>query len=199
MRRTLLRLNKVVRLSAQRFRLAVLRLRLGRDVAPKRVAVGAGVRISATDGASLRIGDRTSIDTGATIQVKFGRLEIGSGSFVGRGSVIVARESIVIGNDALIAEYVTIRDQDHGFIQSLPRAKCGYLTSAIRIGNNVWLGAKVTVLKGVSIGDNVVVGANSVVTRDLPPNVVAAGVPARVIREVDESELIRNVEGSPSA
>jgi acetyltransferase-like isoleucine patch superfamily enzyme len=52
----------------------------------------------------------------------------------------------------------------------------------VRIGRNVWLGAKVTVSKGVAIGDNAIVGANAVVTHDIPPNAIAAGVPARIIR-----------------
>ena len=58
----------------------------------------------------------------------------------------------------------------------------GAIVAPVRIGSNVWLGAKVTVVKGVSIGDNAIVGANAVVTRDIPPNAIAVGVPARVIR-----------------
>jgi hypothetical protein len=58
----------------------------------------------------------------------------------------------------------------------------GVVVAPVRIGRNVWIGSKATVLKGVSIGDNAVIGANAVVTRDIPANAVAAGIPARVLR-----------------
>jgi acetyltransferase-like isoleucine patch superfamily enzyme len=58
------------------------------------------------------------------------------------------------------------------------------VTAPIRIGSNVWRGDKVTVLKGVTIADDVIVAANSVVTKDVPPRVMVAGAPARVIREI---------------
>ena len=61
----------------------------------------------------------------------------------------------------------------------------------VTIGNNVWLGANVTVLAGVSIGDNAVIGAGSVVTRSIPANVVAVGVPCRVLREITEEDKRR--------
>lgn len=64
-------------------------------------------------------------------------------------------------------------------------ARAGFLTAPIVIGNNVWIGAKATVTKGVSIGDNSVIAANAVVTRDIPAGTLAAGVPARVIRRID--------------
>ncbi|MCB1285530.1 MAG: transferase [Microthrixaceae bacterium] len=59
------------------------------------------------------------------------------------------------------------------------------MSKPIRIGSNVWLGDKVTVLKGVTIGDNVIVGANAVVTSDVEPGTIVAGVPARPIRSID--------------
>jgi acetyltransferase-like isoleucine patch superfamily enzyme len=124
------------------------------------------------------------IDRFVDVTAKYGSLMIGSGTYVGQFSVICARQAITIGADCLIAEHVTIRDQDHDFGGARPTSRNGFVTEPIRIGNNVWLGAKVTVLKGVTIGDNVVVGANSVVTRDLPNNVVAAGAPARVLRQL---------------
>ena len=79
---------------------------------------------------------------------------------------------------------MSIRDQDHRFGHGLTTAKAGFTTAPILIGNNVWIGAKATVIKGVTIGDNVVVAANSVVTHDIPSNVVVAGVPARILREI---------------
>lgn len=61
----------------------------------------------------------------------------------------------------------------------------------VHIGNNCWFGACVTVCPGVNIGNNCVIGAGSVVTRDIPPNSLAAGVPCRVIREISEKDSIK--------
>ena len=62
----------------------------------------------------------------------------------------------------------------------------------VHIGNDCWFGASVTVCPGVTIGDNCVIGAGSVVTRDIPPNSFAAGVPCRVIREITEADSMEN-------
>jgi len=149
-----------------------------------RVSISHGVRLRATDGATARLADGVIIDRSADITAKYGTLAIGSRSYLGQFCVICARESITIGADCLIAEHVSIRDQDHRFGHGLTTAKAGFTTAPILIGNNVWIGAKATVIKGVTIGDNVVVAANSVVTHDIPSNVVVAGVPARILREI---------------
>lgn len=152
-------------------------VQLGRDV-----IIGPGVTLKATDGGRIQIGDRVAISSGAVIIAKGGLLIIGSDGFVGEGAVIAARERLEIGPDALIAEYVTIRDQDHGFADlARPMRLQGFVTAPVIIGANVWLGAKATVLKGVTIEDGAVIGANSVVTRSLGAGVVAVGCPARVI------------------
>lgn len=187
MRRLIAQIEKGLRLLGESFRLAHLRLRLGVEALPGAQSIGTGVRMSVTDGGTLRIGQGSAVEAVATVKVKFGTLEIGPRSFIGQGSVIVARNSIRIGCDALIGEYVTIRDQDHAFGEPLPTALNGYVTEAIQIGDNVWLGAKVTVLKGVTIGNNVVIGANSVVTSDIPANSIAVGIPARVIRTIQKT------------
>jgi acetyltransferase-like isoleucine patch superfamily enzyme len=90
-----------------------------------------------------------------------------------------------IGEDALIAAYVTIRDQDHRFSTSdMPYRSQGRTSSALSIGRNVWIGTKATVLRGVHIGDDCIIGANAVVKSSIPAGNLAAGVPARVIREM---------------
>lgn len=88
----------------------------------------------------------------------------------------------MIGRDCLIAEHVTIRDHDHVFGPDFLTAHSGFNVDEVAIGDNVWIGAKATVTKGVTIGSNSVIGANAVVTRDIPPNCVAVGNPARVVR-----------------
>jgi carbonic anhydrase/acetyltransferase-like protein (isoleucine patch superfamily) len=182
-----IRVFKLLRSFRGKARQGLLRLQLGSSDIPPDLAVADGVSVNATDGGRIVFGAHCSVDRNATLIAKFGSISMGEGGHVGIGTVIVARESIQIGANALIAEYVTIRDQDHLFDGSGITSQSGFSTAPIVIGNNVWLGAKVTVTKGVTIGDNVVVGANSVVTRDIPANCVAAGAPARVIRNLKPS------------
>lgn len=146
--------------------------------------LSSGVRLRASDGGEVRLGEGVAIDRFADVTAKYGRLDIGSRCYIGQFSVICARSEIRIGTDCLIAENVTIRDQDHRYGPGLTTAKAGFETAPVVLGCNVWIGAKTTIKKGVSIGDNVVVGANSVVTNDIPANCVVVGVPARIIREI---------------
>jgi len=116
-------------------------------------------------------------------------LKIGNNFCINSYSRIVAMEKIDIGNNVTIAQYVTILDHDHDFYfdnEKNLRLK-GFISAEVNIGNNVWIGDKVTILKGVTIGDNVIIGANSLVNKDLPNNVVAAGNPCRIIKKlIDE-------------
>lgn len=108
---------------------------------------------------------------------------------------IGAIEQVVIGDHVLIASRVFISDHNHGTYQvqddlsspEIPPANRPLSSRPVRIGNNVWLGEQVFILPGVTVGDGVIVGANSVVTCDIPSNSIAAGNPARVIRVFDAS------------
>ncbi|HEX6866658.1 MAG TPA: acyltransferase [Caulobacteraceae bacterium] len=147
------------------------------------VAVGRGAVVKATDGGAIEIGARTSVGAGCVLIAKGGRLSIGADGYVGDGCVITCRQSIVIGDDALIAEHVTIRDQDHAFDDpDTPIRLQGFVTAPVAIGRDVWLGAKTTIAKGVTVGDGAVVGAGSIATKDVPAFAVAAGAPAKVLR-----------------
>lgn len=156
------------------FRLCFPGLEIGRGA-----TIGRGVRITVLSSARLRIGARTYIEPYCQLRSD-GLLDIGADSFVGQGSVIVAVERIVIGEYALIAPYVTIRDQDHG-TSAKPYRLQPHVTAPVELGDNVWIGSCAAILKGVTLGDNCVIGANAVVTRSLPANIRAAGVPARPI------------------
>ena len=152
-------------------------LRVGRGV-----RLGANVYLNIVEGARADIGDNVYLDQGVVIVVE-GRFSIGANSYVGVGTVITAAEKIEIGADALIAEHVTIRDQDHGFADlDMPYRLQGRETAPITIGRNVWIGAKATLLRGISIGNGCIVGANAVVKSSLAEGSIAAGVPARVVR-----------------
>lgn len=108
-----------------------------------------------------------------------GEIRIASGVVLSRGVHLVAFSSIEIGAGSMIGEYSSIRDANHRFAGSHALRSSGHTAKPIRIGTNVWIGRGVTVLAGVSIGDRAVVGANAVVTRDVAPGSVVAGVPAR--------------------
>ncbi len=92
---------------------------------------------------------------------------------------------IRVGNDVWTGHHVYITDQNHGYEDlNLPISRQVMPERPVSIGDGTWLGHGTVVLPGVNIGHHVVVGANSVVTRDLPDNCVAAGVPARVIKHL---------------
>lgn len=97
--------------------------------------------------------------------------------------------SIVIGNNVLIASRVYISDHSHGDINAeelliAPTARKLVSKGPVIIGDGVWIGEGVCVMPGVTIGENSIIGANAVVTKDIPANSVAAGIPAKVIRRI---------------
>lgn len=112
-----------------------------------------------------------------------GRVEIGECCLMSPGSRISASDEVVLGDGVMLANGAYITDSDwHQVYDRMERAP---ESTPVHIGRNVWLGDGSTVLKGVTIGENSVVAARSVVTRDVPANVVVAGNPARVVRELD--------------
>ena len=94
---------------------------------------------------------------------------------------------IYVGDNTMFGPNVTIATAGHPILPSL-REKGYQYNAPVRIGKNCWLGAGVIVLPGITIGDNVVIGAGSVVTKNIPSNVVAVGNPCRVLRNVDERD-----------
>jgi acetyltransferase-like isoleucine patch superfamily enzyme len=106
-------------------------------------------------------------------------LVIGAGTYLNYGLSLSAEGRLTIGENCLIGSYVNILDSDYHDIldHTLPGK-----VAPVEIGNNVWIGSRVIVLKGVHIGDGAVIGAGSVVTKDVPARSVAHGVPAQVVR-----------------
>lgn len=118
------------------------------------------VELGAVKGASLVLGERVFINTGATI---------------------VASRSIEIGDDCLIGDLVAIFDTDfHACEPSRPTR-----FAPVRLGNNVWVGRSATILPGVTIGSHSIVATGSVVVEDVPARTLVAGVPARKVRDLD--------------
>lgn len=115
---------------------------------------------------------------------------IGNNCTIGEYTQITAINKISIGDGMLTGRYVYIGDNAHGGLswdESKIRPLRRQLTSKgeVKIGRNVWIGDKATILAGVTIGDNVIVGANSVVTNDIPSNTMVAGAPARIIKSLN--------------
>jgi acetyltransferase-like isoleucine patch superfamily enzyme len=132
--------------------------------------------------ARVTIGPGVWIRHHAELLVEGGRLSVGAGTYIGPYAVLNGHESLSIGRDCLIAEMVAIRDVDHAYADpGLPVAAQGYTVAPTRIGDGVWVGAKSSLLKGVTLGDGCIVGANSVVTRDVPAGAIAVGAPARIV------------------
>ncbi|SRR6266487_18163 len=111
------------------------------------------------------------------------QLQVGARTFINFGLVALDVARITIGNDVQIGPNVQLLTATHPVDAELRRAKWES-AKPITIGNNAWLGGGVIVLPGTAIGENTIVGAGAVVTRDLPANVIAAGNPARVVRSL---------------
>ena len=118
-----------------------------------------------------------------------GRIRIGGGSFLNIGVQVAAVELVEIGEHCMLANGCFVTDANHRFDDpELPVPWQGFTSKGpTRVGDNVWLGANVVVTSGVTIGERCVIGANSVVTTDLPPRTIAVGAPAVVIREISPS------------
>jgi maltose O-acetyltransferase len=114
--------------------------------------------------------------------------QLGTNVYANHNLVVLDCAPVTIGNNVFIAPNVVISTAAHP-IDALERNSALEFAKPIRIGNNVWIGATVTILPGVEIGDNVTIGAGSVVTRSIPANSVAVGNPCRVIRSLPESEV----------
>ncbi len=143
------------------------------------VTIGSGVIIRATDGGRIHIGSGCTISRGCELIAKSGSIKIGDNTFVGRDCILVANDSIEIGDDCLIAEMVVVRDQNHrtergsGLIRDQ-----GMVCERVHIGDNVWVGAKSTLLKGAKVGSSCVIGAHSLVLGEIEEGMLAFGSPA---------------------
>ncbi|MHB8690760.1 MAG: acyltransferase [Solirubrobacteraceae bacterium] len=115
------------------------------------------------------------------------RITIGAGTFLNIGVMVAAMELVEIGDHCMFANGCFVTDANHRFDDpTKPITWQGFDSKGpTRIGDNVWCGAHVVVTSGVTIGERCVIGANSVVTTEIPPFSIAAGAPARVLRTID--------------
>jgi acetyltransferase-like isoleucine patch superfamily enzyme len=165
-------------------RYALLKLRYGRRLRTDGICfVCSGVKLEIGRDAKLRIGRWAWIGNGSKIRVHEGEVSIGAKTVMGQECTISAYQRVEIGRECIVADRAMLIDFDHGVVEvERPIRLQGIYKRDVRVGHNVWMGYGACVLRGVSIGDNAIVGTSAVVTRDVPENAVVAGVPARVIR-----------------
>jgi acetyltransferase-like isoleucine patch superfamily enzyme len=165
-------------------------------------------------GRRLKLDGLAFIGPKVVLQIgKHGRVELGRWSWVGHGSKIRCHEGVVsigaktvlgqectisayqhvsIGRECVIADRVMLIDFDHGMVEvDRPIREQGIYKRDVRVGNNVWIGYGACILRGVTVGDNAVIGTYAVVTKDVPANAIVAGVPARIIRMREEPRSMR--------
>jgi acetyltransferase-like isoleucine patch superfamily enzyme len=174
-------------------RLAWLRLRFpGRLQTDGLAFIGPAVKLEISRGARLRLGRWSWIGHGSKIRVHEGEVRIGAKTVLGQECTISAYQHVSIGRECVIADRVMLIDFDHGAVDvERPIRLQGIYKRDVDVGHNVWIGYGVCILRGVRVGDNAILGTSAVVTKDVPDNAVAAGVPARVIRMREAPRTLR--------
>jgi acetyltransferase-like isoleucine patch superfamily enzyme len=174
-------------------RLAWLKLRWRGRLQTDGIAfVCPGVRFEIGKDARVVLGRWSWLGHGTKVRAHEGEVLIGAKSVLGQECTISAYQHVSIGRECIVADRVMLIDFDHGVVEvERPIRLQGIYKRDVQVGHNVWIGYGACVLRGVTVGDNAVIGTNSVVTKDLPDNAVAAGVPARVIRMRDAPREMR--------
>ncbi len=154
--------------------------------------LGSGVTLQVGRDARLRFGRWVWIGHGTKIRCHEGEVRIGDKTVVGQECTISAYQHVSIGEQCILADRVMLIDFDHNVAEvDRPIRVQGIYKRDVRVGSNVWIGYGAQILRGVSVGDNSIVGAGSVVTKDVPANAVVGGAPARVIRMRDAPQTLR--------
>jgi acetyltransferase-like isoleucine patch superfamily enzyme len=167
------------------------RLRIHREFARRRAFVRWPVHgnvLEAFREGRLEVGEHTLFEPNVWITAPDeARVRIGSGSFLNIGVMVAAHELVEIGDNCMFANGCFVTDANHRFDDpDLPVTQQGFTSKGpTRIGDDVWCGANVVITSGVEVGERCVIGANSVVTESLPPFSIAAGAPARVLKQVE--------------
>lgn len=151
----------------------------------RRLAIQIGKR------ASLRFGRFVWIGDGTKIRCHEGEVIIGDKTVLGQECTISAYQHIRIGEQCIIADRAMFIDFDHSIVDvERPIRIQGIYKRDVDVGSNVWIGYNACILRGVKVGDNSIIGTNSVVTSDVPANAVVGGIPARVIRMREAPEKL---------
>ncbi len=151
-----------------------------------------GVTLEIARGATLHLGRWTWLGHGTKIRVHEGEVSIGAKSVLGQECTISAYRHVSIGRECIVADRVMLIDFDHGVVEvDRPIRAQGIYMRDVRVGHNVWIGYGAAILRGATVGDNSVIGTATVVSRDVPADAVAAGIPVRVLRMRDKPRRMR--------
>jgi acetyltransferase-like isoleucine patch superfamily enzyme len=191
------RLRVTLRLIAGRLRAEHYR-RLGARIGA-RSTIDRDVRIDRPWG--FTAGERVELERGAFLKLVHddARLTLGGYVFIGAGCEIDVALTVTIGDHTLLAPGVFITDHTHNAEAGELIDRQGSRSAAVHVGSDVWIGARATILHGVSIGDGAIIGAGSVVTRDVASNSIVAGVPARFLRQRGTGDAARQAAQAVSA
>jgi acetyltransferase-like isoleucine patch superfamily enzyme len=164
---------------------------------------GRGLELEIAPKGRVDFGRFVWIGDGTKIRCHEGRVEIGEKTVMGQECTISAYQRVRIGEQCVIADRAMFIDFDHGVVEvERPIRQQGIYKRDVVVGSNVWIGYGACILRGVSVGDNSIVGTNSVVTKDVPANAIVAGIPARIIRMREAPKDLRwpdPVEPDPAA
>ena len=151
------------------------------EKAGTRGSIGRGFKMPGT--LAVVLGDRVAIRD-AVMFAGNGCLVIGDNTVINERCIITSMQEVELGANVMLASGVFILDVDHGFTRrDVPISQQGYKVEPVVVEDDVWIGAGVVITKGVTVGKGAIIGANSVVTKDIPPYSIVAGVPAKFIRE----------------
>ena len=154
------------------------RVRIGFPLSLRR---GAGLRTY--EGGRIRIKGNVQIDRMTLLSATKGSIEVGRNVYINRNCSLICHEKIVIGNGVTMGQNVVIVDHDHDILRS-----GHFVSKPIIIGKNVWIGANCTILKGVTVGDNAVIAAGAVVTKDVPPDHIYISKHETVLKPIEKGE-----------
>ena len=156
------------------------------------VFFGKGLQIQIARGAEVRFGRFSWIGDGTKIRSHEGVVEIGAKTVFGQECTISSYQRVRVGDQCVIADRAMFIDFDHAVTEvERPIRQQGIYKRPLEVGSNVWIGYNACFLRGVRVGDNAIVGTNSVVTKDVPANAVVGGVPAKLIRMREEPRELR--------
>jgi acetyltransferase-like isoleucine patch superfamily enzyme len=151
-----------------------------------------GVQFEIGKHAKLHIGRWAWVGHGSKLRVHEGEVRIGAKTVIGQECTISAFQHVSIGRECIVADRVMLIDFDHGVVEvERPIRLQGIYKRDVRVGHNVWIGYGACILRGVTVGDNSVIGTSAVVTKEVPANAIVGGIPARVIRMREAPRSLR--------
>jgi acetyltransferase-like isoleucine patch superfamily enzyme len=174
-------------------RWAWLKLRWrGRLVTDGLCFVRPGVKFEIGRDAQVTLGRWCWIGDGCKLRVHEGTLSIGAKTVLGQECTFSSYQHISIGRECIVADRTMMIDFDHGTAEvERPIREQGIYKRDVRVGHNVWIGYGACILRGVTVGDNAIIGTTAVVTCDVPADAVVGGVPAKVLRMREHPKTLR--------